>query len=171
MLIKIWKTLFSRFWMILHLIMDKLESPSLKNTLCQVRLKLVQWFWRRRFLKFVNLFSLFRYYLPLEKGVALYWINVNPLHPRMLFAIFICHWSSGSGDFVCVGFFRSYWRIIHSYGDVMHHYRWKAANYDLCLVLIAIEQWKFFSVPHLLWHGSSVDNGHLRGLEMLAPIA
>ena len=53
--------------MILHLIMDKLESPALKNGLCQVRLKLVQWF-----LKFVNLFSLFRYYLPLEKGVALH---------------------------------------------------------------------------------------------------
>ena len=30
----------------LHL--NKLESPSLRNTLCQVWLKLAQWFWRRR---------------------------------------------------------------------------------------------------------------------------
>ena len=53
----------------LHL--NKLESPSTKNALCQVCLKLTQWFWRRRFLNFVNVFSLFRNYLPLEKGGAL----------------------------------------------------------------------------------------------------
>ena len=29
---------------------------------------------------------------------------------------------------------------------------------------MAIEQWGFFSVPHPLWHGASVYNGHLRGL-------
>ena len=29
----------------------------------------------------------------------------------------------------------------------------------------------FFSVPHLLWHGASIYNGHLRGPETLAPIA
>ena len=32
-----------------------------------VGLKLAQWFWRRRYLNFVNVFSLFRNYLPLEK--------------------------------------------------------------------------------------------------------
>ena len=50
----------------------KLESPSPKDALCQFWLKLVQLFLRRRFLKFVNVFSLFRYYLPLEKGEALH---------------------------------------------------------------------------------------------------
>ena len=45
-----------------------------------------------------------------------------------------------------------------------HHCRWKAANFDLCSALIAIEQWGFFSVPHiLLWHGASIYYGHLRG--------
>ena len=29
----------------------------------------------------------------------------------------------------------------------------------------------FFSVQHLLWHGASVCNGHLRGLVTLTPIA
>ena len=39
-----------------------------------------------------------------------------------------------------------------------HHYRWRASNFDLCSALMA-----FFSVPHLLWHGASVYNGHFRG--------
>ena len=30
-----------------------------------------------------------------------------------------------------------------------HHCRWRAANFDLCSALMAIEQWGFFSVPHL----------------------
>ena len=34
-----------------------------------------------------------------------------------------------------------------------HNYRWRAANFDLCSALMAIEQWEFFSMPHLLWHG------------------
>ena len=50
----------------LHL--NKLESPSPKDALRQVWLKLAQWFWRRRFLNFVNIFSLFFNYLPLKKG-------------------------------------------------------------------------------------------------------
>jgi hypothetical protein len=29
---------------------------------------LASWFWRKRFLKIFSVFSLFRYYLPLEKG-------------------------------------------------------------------------------------------------------
>ena len=52
--------------------MKKLESPSPKDDLCQVWLKLAQWFWRRRFYNFVNVFSLFRNYLPLEKSGALH---------------------------------------------------------------------------------------------------
>ena len=44
--------------------MNKSESPSPKDDLDQVWLKLPQWFWRRRFFFFV--FLHFRYYLPLE---------------------------------------------------------------------------------------------------------
>ena len=32
-------------------------------------------------------------------------------------------------------------------------------------------QWVFFHVPHLLWHGAPVYNGHLRGPVTLTPIA
>ena len=54
----------------LHL--NKLESPSPKGDLSQIWLKLAQWFWRRRLLEFVDVFSLFRIYLPLKKGRALH---------------------------------------------------------------------------------------------------
>ena len=50
----------------------KLESPSPKEALSQDWLKLAQWFWRRRFFKFVNVFFLFHNYLPLEKGGVLH---------------------------------------------------------------------------------------------------
>ena len=71
--------------------------------------------------------------------------------------------------FVCLGFivpleiFSLIWR--------RHHYRWRAANLDPWSAFMAIEQWRFFSVPHLLWHGSSVYNDHLRGPVTLTPIA
>ena len=31
------------------------------------------------------------------------------------------------------------------------------------MVLVTILLWYFFSVPYLLWHGASLNNGHLRG--------
>ena len=58
------------------LLWTKLESPSPKDALCQVWLKLDQWFLRRRFFNFVNVFLLFHNYLHLEKGEAL---NLNKL--------------------------------------------------------------------------------------------
>ena len=52
-----------------------------------------------------------------------------------------------------------------------HHYRWRAANLYICSALVVFEQWGFFSASHLLWHGTSVYNGHLRRLMTLTPIA
>ena len=40
------------------------------------------------FLNFVDVFSLFRKYLPLEKGVAIHLNKLNPFHTRMLCANF-----------------------------------------------------------------------------------
>ena len=59
------------------------------------------------------------------------------------------------GFFVPLEIFSLIWR--------RHHCRWRAANFDLISALKAIEQWGFFCVPHLLWHGASVYNGHLQG--------
>ena len=63
----------------LHL--NELESPSTKDALCHVWLKLAQWFWRRRFLNFGNVFSLFVNYLPLEKGEGLHLNKVESPSP------------------------------------------------------------------------------------------
>jgi hypothetical protein len=49
---------------------NKLESPLPKNGLCQVCLKLAQWFWRRRFLNDPTPFLHFYDYLPFEEDLA-----------------------------------------------------------------------------------------------------
>ena len=54
---------------------------------------------------------------------------------------------------------------------IRHQCQWRAANFDLCSALMAIEQWGFLNVQHLQWHRTSVYNGHLRGLVTLTPVA
>ena len=44
-----------------------------------------------------------------------------------------------------------------------HDCQWRADNFYLCSALMVIEQWGFFNVPHLLWYGPTLYNGHLRG--------
>ena len=66
----------------LALYLNKLESSSPRDTLCQVWLKLTQWFWLRRFLKVVDLFSLFPKYLPFGKGVVLHLNKLETPSPR-----------------------------------------------------------------------------------------
>ena len=66
--------------------------------------------------------------------------------------MFVCLWF-----FVPLENFSLIWR--------RHHCRWRAAIFYLYSALVAIEQRGFFSVPHPLWHGASVYNGHLRGPE------
>ena len=67
--------------------LNKLESPSSKDALCQVWLILVEWFWRRRFFNFVNVVSLFRNYLPLKKNVALHLNKLEFLSPKEFFSL------------------------------------------------------------------------------------
>ena len=72
--------------------MNKLESPSPKDDLCQVWLKLAQWLWRRRFLKFVNVISQFRNYLPLEKGGGLHLNKLEDPSPKdALFQVWLMY--------------------------------------------------------------------------------
>jgi hypothetical protein len=52
------------------LFLNKLESPSPKDDLCQVWLKLAQWFWRR-FLNDSTPILHFCDYLPFEEDLAL----------------------------------------------------------------------------------------------------
>ena len=52
----------------------------------------------KKIFRFRQWILLFRNYLPLEKGVALYITNFNSLHPRMLCAEFGLNWPSGSWE-------------------------------------------------------------------------
>ena len=64
------------------LCLNKLDFPSPNDALCQIWLKLAQWFWRRIFLKVVNLFLLFPNYPYFRKGVALYLNKLEIPSPR-----------------------------------------------------------------------------------------
>ena len=59
-------------------------NPLNARMLCQVWLKLAHWFLRTWYFVFVNEFSLFRNYLPLEKGLALCLNKLEFPHQRML---------------------------------------------------------------------------------------
>ena len=60
-------SMYFRYFVITSL-WKRAELRSTKDSLCKDWLKLAQWFWRSRLLNFVNVFSLFCYYLPLEKN-------------------------------------------------------------------------------------------------------
>ena len=83
-----------------------------KYALCQVWLKLALWY-LRRFLKLVNVFSLFPYYLPLEMGGVLH-LNLNPHNPRMLWAKFGWNWpcDSWKHNFFSLSMYFRYFVII-----------------------------------------------------------
>ena len=53
-----------------------------QDVLCQVWLKLAQWFWRRRFFNFVKVFSLFRNNLPLKKGGSFHLNRLDSPSPK-----------------------------------------------------------------------------------------
>ena len=51
-----------------------------------------------------------------------------------------------------------------------HNYPCRALNVDQYTALIGNEQWKFYRVPHLLWHGTSVYNEHFRWPMTMVPV-
>ena len=76
---------------VVHL--NKFESPSPKDALCQYG-----WNWlsnSREAFKFINVFSLFRNYLPFEMDEPL---HLNPHHQKMFSAKFGWNWPSGSEE-------------------------------------------------------------------------
>ena len=62
--------------------LNKSESPSPKDDLGQIWLKLAQWFWRRRFLKIFSEFLHFRYYLPLKMADCHHLYNFESPSPK-----------------------------------------------------------------------------------------
>ena len=156
--------------------------------------------WRRNFLKIVN-FLLFHFYRTLEQGLSFRLTNWNPLYPKMFTsAMFGRNSPSGSGGenfliwpmhFVSQGTDPSFAkkkndvfspRSLFEITQCIDLFVWglsfstsplpvKGCKFWPMLGTHGHEQWGFFSVPHLLWHGASVFNGHLRGPVTLTPIA
>jgi hypothetical protein len=62
--------------------LKKLKFPSPKDDLCQVWLKLAQWFWRRRFLNDPTPFLNFFDYLPFEEDLALHLNKIEFPSPK-----------------------------------------------------------------------------------------
>ena len=125
--------------------------------------------------------------ITISQCLILYWTKIMQqiMHNHKIFKTFIMLWRNNVYNeetrfdvlffenskclFRLFGFFRSTREFLYIWRR--HHYWWRAANFDLCSAPMAIEQWGFFSVPHLLWQGASVFNGHLRGPVTLTSIA
>ena len=91
-IISVWKRARASF--------ESLEFPPPIDASFQVWLKLTQWFRRRKFLNVVDVFSLFRNYLPLKKNVDLYLNKFESplLHLRILCAKFGWNLPIDSGE-------------------------------------------------------------------------
>ena len=66
-----------------------------------------------------------------------------------------------SGKNVCLGFFFPT-REFFSHLEISP-LPLKDCKFYLCSALMTFELWGNFSMPHLLWHGPTLYNGHLRG--------
>ena len=83
--------------------------------MCQVWLKLAQWFWRRFFKIFVNVFSLFRNYLTLQKGGTLHLNKIEyPLSKNALCKVWLklAQWFLGRNFFLILTMYFRYFEII-----------------------------------------------------------
>jgi hypothetical protein len=76
----------------------KLKFPSPKDDLYQVWLKLVQWFWRRRFLNDSTQFDIFAIISPLKRTWPFIWTSLNFLFSRIMCTKFDWIWGAGSGE-------------------------------------------------------------------------
>ena len=96
--------------------------------------------------------------------------NNNKTRRRYFLAIQWMYWcfssttklSMKSGKKCLFGFFFCPTREFFSHLE-MSPLPLKACTFYLCSALMAIELWGIFSMPHLLWHGPTLHNGHLRG--------
>jgi hypothetical protein len=62
--------------------LNKLKFSTPQDDLCQVWLKLAQWFWKRRFSNEPTPFLHFCDYLPFEEDLALYLNKLEFLSPK-----------------------------------------------------------------------------------------
>ena len=150
--------------------LNELESPLAKDALCEVWLKLAQWFWW-----WWNVFrrtergqtddgqQAFRKVHLSEKTLTTF----KNLRLKNHEAIFNETWHKASfGWFVCLFGVHRHTREFFIHKETSPS---PSPNFDLCSALMAIEQRGFFGVPYLLWHGASVYTGQVISLSHLMP--
>ena len=84
--------MYSRLYIVLEravvLLLNLLELPSTQSTLCLGLLSLALLFYRRRLLHVIIVFTRFREYLPVEKGVILYLNLLDSCHSKIICSVF-----------------------------------------------------------------------------------
>ena len=85
--------------------------------------------------------------------------NITNYHKENLshhFSFYRILTHAGMVKFVCLYVYLQFIVPLENFSLIWrrHHCRWRAADFDLCSALIAIEQWGFFNVPH--WHGPTL---------------
>jgi hypothetical protein len=126
--------------------LNKLESPLHKDDLCQVWLKLAQWFWRRRFLNDPILFLHFCDYLPLEEDLALYLNKLEFPSPKgnvcQVWLNLACWFWRRFLKNVSVFLLFCYYLPLES-GNPLHLYKLEflLPKVDLCQVWLKLAQW------------------------------
>ena len=106
------------------------------------------WFWKKNFLNFVNVFLLFRFYLPLEKGMALHLFKLESTSSKN--AVYQVFWISSM-------YFR-YFVIISPWKSV-GHFIWTNLNplhpkIALCQVWLKLTHWfwrRFFNIVNVFF--------------------
>ena len=84
------------FWEMNDSYLKNLESPSTKDALCQIKLKLTQWFWSKRLLKFDG----FLYFVKTFSWTRTLFIstNLSPLNQLACVPSLCWNWTSGSWE-------------------------------------------------------------------------
>ena len=143
----------------------KSKSPLFKDDLCPVVLEKKMKMWkvnrqtnRWQTIRYADWSFLLRWAIFLWRKLVFYSprFKLSPQNILVLSSII-----SLVSLFLCEGIFVQ----LENFSLIWRRYRWRAAAFDLCSL------WGFFSVPHLLWHGASVYDGHLRGPVTLTPVA
>ena len=120
---------------LLHL--NKDESPTPKNVLCHVWLKLAQCFWRE-FLDFFNVFFGFSITISFwERAWTFIWTNLDSLYPRMLCVKFGWNWPGGSGEDVkSVKRLQTDGRVAIRKAHLSLQLRWTKKKSTVCMIEI-----------------------------------
>jgi hypothetical protein len=118
----------------------KLESPSTKDDLCQIWFKLVQWFWRERFLNDSTPFLHFCDYLPFEEDKLEFHSHKDNLYQVWL-NLACWFWRRFFKNFSVFLLFRYYLPLEKGNPLHLNKLEFPTSKDDLCQVWLKLVQW------------------------------